>query len=80
MCSCHSILECCVTFSGVKLSIRSFVLFATQVSTGATYFWSNKIIVTYSIVDRLWLKCGSHDATCFLRLFVLLYGLQSNNS
>ena len=26
MCSCHSILECCVTFSGVKLSIRSFVL------------------------------------------------------
>ena len=26
-CSCHSILECCVTFSGVKLSIRSFVLF-----------------------------------------------------
>ena len=28
MCSCHSILECCVTFSGVKLSIRSFVLFS----------------------------------------------------
>ena len=27
MCSCHSILECCVTVSGVKLSIRSFVLF-----------------------------------------------------
>ena len=27
MCSCHSILECCVTFSGVKLSVRSFVLF-----------------------------------------------------
>ena len=27
MCSCHSILEFCVTFSGVKLSIRSFVLF-----------------------------------------------------
>ena len=26
MCGCHSILECCVTFSGVKLSIRSFVL------------------------------------------------------
>ena len=25
--SCHSILECCVTFSGVKLSIKSFVLF-----------------------------------------------------
>ena len=27
VCSCHSILECCVTFSGVKLSIRSFALF-----------------------------------------------------
>ena len=27
MCSCHSIPECCVMFSGVKLSIRSFVLF-----------------------------------------------------
>ena len=31
MCSCHSILECCVTFSGVKLSIRSFVLLHWQV-------------------------------------------------
>ena len=27
MCSCHSILECCVMFSGVKLSIRLFVIF-----------------------------------------------------
>ena len=27
VCSCHSIPECCVTFSGVKLSIRLFVLF-----------------------------------------------------
>ena len=27
MCSYHSVLECCVMFSGVKLSIRSFVLF-----------------------------------------------------
>ena len=27
MCSCHSILECCVMFSGVKLSMRSFVFF-----------------------------------------------------
>ena len=30
MCSCHSILECCVTFSGVKLSIRSFVLYLVR--------------------------------------------------
>ena len=27
MFSCHSILECCVIFSGVKLSIISSVLF-----------------------------------------------------
>ena len=27
MCSCHSTLECCVMFSGVKLSMGSFVLF-----------------------------------------------------
>ena len=27
LCSCHSVLECCVTFSGVKFSVRSFVLF-----------------------------------------------------
>ena len=27
MCNCHSILECCGMFSGIKLSIRSFNLF-----------------------------------------------------
>ena len=27
MCSCHSIPECCVMFSGVKLSMGWFVLF-----------------------------------------------------
>ena len=27
MCNCHSILECCVMFSGVKLTIRSFNFF-----------------------------------------------------
>ena len=26
MCSCHYILECCIMFSGVKLSMGSFVL------------------------------------------------------
>ena len=30
--SCHSILECCVMFSGVKLSIRSLRLLYSQVS------------------------------------------------
>ena len=27
MCSCHSTPECCVMFSGVKLSMGSFILF-----------------------------------------------------
>ena len=30
MCSCHSIPECCVMFSGVKLSLGSFVLSSFQ--------------------------------------------------
>ena len=34
VCSCHSNLECCVTFSGVKLSIRSFVLFSAYRNGG----------------------------------------------
>ena len=27
MCSCHCIPECCIMFSGVKLSMGSFILF-----------------------------------------------------
>ena len=38
MCSCHSFLECCVTFSGVKLSIRSFVLLFTYYVTNYNEF------------------------------------------
>ena len=30
MCSCHSIPECCVMFSGVNLSMGSFVLFGKR--------------------------------------------------
>ena len=30
MCSCHSIPECCVMFSGVKLRMGSFVLFGIR--------------------------------------------------
>ena len=37
-----TILECCVTFSGVKLSIRSFVLFI------GTAGYNNKILVSDS--------------------------------
>ena len=50
MCSCHSILECCVTFSGVKLSIRSFVLllllFETNVKKVFLFFSKNEHCVT----------------------------------
>ena len=34
-----TILECCVTFSGVKLSIRSFVLFSTHNLKISTPIW-----------------------------------------
>ena len=48
VCSYHSILECCVTFSGVKLSIRSFVLFYLCISsfenTAALAFGSLSLI------------------------------------
>ena len=37
MCSCHSILECCVTFSGVKLSIRSLVLLLLHICMSVGY-------------------------------------------
>ena len=36
LCVVVTILECCVTFSGVKLSIRSFVLFIYE-NTPLTY-------------------------------------------
>ena len=38
VCGCHSILECCVTFSGVKLSIRSFVLFLLVIMSHIFHF------------------------------------------
>ena len=48
LCVVVTILECCVTFSGVKLSIRSFVLFNSNVITLSCmlqkdielYYWS----------------------------------------
>ena len=44
-----TILECCVTFPGVKLSIRSFVLFMGHI-------W-----VTYgSHMDHIWVTYGSY--------------------
>ena len=37
VCSCHSIPECCVTFSGVKMSIRWFVLFLAGIDAASRY-------------------------------------------
>ena len=40
MYSCHSILECCGLFSGVKLSIRLFILFMNPTAYGILSFLS----------------------------------------
>ena len=55
MCSCHSILECCVTFSGVKLSIRSFVLFWKEVYAGkkSSFSRTEKSYVGYYLGPNL---------------------------
>ena len=47
MCSCHSILECCVMFSGVKLSIRSFVLFVKFKNPNIVKLADNSVLHAY---------------------------------
>ena len=49
MCSCHSILECCVMFSGVKLSMGSFILF---IRTG-TKLVQRSLVFTWDLADPL---------------------------
>ena len=56
MCSCHSILECCVTFSGVKLSIRSFVLF---------------ILLTRLVTSFAWFQNSTDQAVSYNECFVI---------
>ena len=46
--SCHSILECCVSFSGIKLRIRSFVLFRASFQIHS-YFMSQLIAIVTSM-------------------------------
>ena len=46
MCNCHSILECYVMFSGVKLSTRSFNLFQ-PLSHRAHRAVSARLILSY---------------------------------
>ena len=48
MCNCHSILECCVMFSGVKLSIRSFNLLHQFTSMEFTEVINNGDSLTYT--------------------------------
>ena len=42
MCSSHSIPECCVMFSGVKLSMGSFVLFMCPIANRIAGYMSCK--------------------------------------
>ena len=49
MCSCHYILECCVKFSGVKLSIRSFVLLLGWVIFGISQGSESQVNIVYQL-------------------------------
>ena len=75
MCSCHSILECCVTFSGVKLSIRSFVLFLDKFNVSKSIpscllrDWKDLVFCVFSLQTSLkMLLCMPMD-NWILRLF-----------
>ena len=50
MCNCHSIVECCVMFSGVKLSIRSFNLFMEKERNRWRKFFSSSENAIWSIL------------------------------
>ena len=71
MCSCHSIPECCVMFSGVKSSMGSFVLLllllfqithlSKTVFVGLTLFRSNlsKLLSTLGSIFHVFLSSPS---------------------
>ena len=61
MCSCHSILECCVMFSGVKLSIRSFVLFLSIIDSQTVPMSNDK-------VQLKMLKCKNYIDSVLFKL------------
>ena len=44
MCSCHSILECCVMFSGAKLSMGSFLLLISNKMKYEAEIWYLEVI------------------------------------
>ena len=57
LCVVVTILECCVTFSGVKLSIRSFVLF---------------ILSIFNVVSSIYDKYKPNDRKSFLNCSFVL--------
>ena len=46
MCSCHSIPEFCVMFSGVKLSMGSFILLNGKFALQIYQFYESEIVKT----------------------------------
>ena len=50
--SCHSIPECCVMFSGVKLSMESFVLFIIIICSWLTKFSSTTSVQTRFVAPQ----------------------------
>ena len=62
MCNCHSILKCCVIFSGVKLSIRLFNLFRIKLRKGhvTVIFHFCQCPVISSVKDQSKLKSYQH--------------------
>ena len=71
VCNCHSILECCVIFSGVKLSIRSFNLLPIAV---AFYIWGNlttrdgKADCLSVWLNRFFLRQVKHSSLAYVTL------------
>ena len=54
MCSCHFIPERCVMFSGVKLSMGSFILFLDNLNWLLFVFLSNLIINLMYDIKKLY--------------------------
>ena len=58
MCNCHSILECCVMFSGVKLTIRSFSLFLELF--GVITLNIGKVANNFYLLQRIFRQSVAH--------------------
>ena len=65
MCDCHSILQCCIVFSGIKFTIRSFNLFQEVLNLHGKQSYYQKLgrlnfraeqVVTFSMASENWLR------------------------